>query len=67
MAPTIPEIVESTIDQLKQDRSKTDKGPFTEDEMKQIREVVSDKGSALQNMSFAFGSFLAPIIGGGLT
>jgi len=47
LAPSIPEIVESTIEKIKLDREDAFNQRYTTDELKNIREVVSDKGSAL--------------------
>ena len=58
-APSIPEIIHSVHDELNARKLATGKKP---DEKPSAQ--LSDKGSAIQNMSFAFGAFLAPIAGG---
>jgi hypothetical protein len=67
IATGIPEITESSIEKFKFDRQERGDPSFTEKQELQIREVISDKGSALFNMAFAFGSVIAPVLGGAFT
>lgn len=49
---------------FKNKRRQSGKEDLTPEQDQQLREVVSDKGSALILMGFCLGSAISPIIGG---
>ena len=58
-APSIPEIIMTCHEELNARRIAKGKAPIEKPSAQ-----LADKGSAIQNITFAFGAFFAPIVGG---